>query len=413
MKIFTIFCFLFAGIANGQNFFPVWESSYLPDQEAGCYVSSSDTQDETIGLVRFCEGEREVLFGKITEEEWIECDIPDSLGEALKGVFVDETFYFITSSGWLCSTDIFCETNFIIKTTGSIGLKEKDGLLFFYGGSVLVDGETFSEIFSFDPISLEWFQVLPVEKESVLGFNFLEEEMLCVVLEDGHHKIMKLDSAWQFVYVFPDNEYFVAWENAGDRLYVSSRSFSPPESYGILSEFLDGDMDSLFASDGTILDISASDCFVVVVGNFTNFGNYDAENLGMFNRLTKEIIQTDRGLDGNGYSITVYGEMFYVGGAFQYGADIKSPGIIALPSCYEVGIENISENEIKVFPNPAQELLVIKNGKGKMVKLFSFSEEIYVLENEFGEDKYLDIFSLPTGTYFVVVGEKVFRFIKT
>lgn len=412
MKIFTIFCVLFVGIANAQSFVPVWESSYLPDQEVGCYVSSLDIKDETIGLVRFCEGEREVIFGEILEEEWIECDIPDSLGEALKGIFVGETFYFITSSGWLCSTNISCEIDFVIKTTGSIGLEEKDEKLFFYGGSVLVDGETFSEIFSFDPPSGEWSQILPIEKESVLGLTFFEERMFCVVLEDGHHKIMKLDSVWQFVYVFPDNEYFVAWENAGDRLYISSTNFTPPLEYGIFSEFKDGDIDSLFASDGNILDISASDCFVTVVGNFTNFGNLDAENIGMFNRLTKEIIQTDRGLDGNGYSINVYGEMFYVGGQFMYGADIRSPGIISLPACYGVSIFEPNET-VYIFPNPAQDLLVIKNGKGKMVKIFSLSEEIYVLENEIEEDKYLDIFSLPAGTYFVVVGEKVFRFIKT
>lgn len=407
--IFSVLCISFA---NAQNFIPVWESSHLPDQETGCYVSSLDIRDETIGLTRFCNIEREVVFGDIVEEEWVECDVPDSLGEVLKGVFVGETLYITTSSGWVCSIESSCDINFIAKTVGYVGIEEEAGKLFFYGGSVEVDGETFSEIFSLDPPLGDWSQVLPVEKESVLGLTFFEEKMFCVVLEDGYHKIMKLDSVWQFVYVFPDNEYFVAWENAGDRLYISSTNFTPPLEYGIFSEFKDGDIDSLFASDGNILDISASDCFVTVVGNFTNFGNCDAENLAMFDRGSKEIIQTDRGLDNNGYALSANDEFVYVGGAFTYGADIYSPGIISLPSCYGVNVENISENEINIFPNPATEFLHVENSIGKVVRIFSLSEEIYLMANEIQSEKIFDITNLSPGTYYILIEGKVFSFIK-
>ncbi len=214
------------------------------------------------------------------------------------------------------------------------------------------------------------------------------------------------------MYVFPEDEYFVFWESVEDRTYVSSTNYAPPLEYGIFSEFKDGDMDSLFASDGNILDISASGCFVVVVGNFTNFGNCDAENLAMFDRPTKEVIQTDRGLDGNGYAIVVSDELFYAGGAFIYGADIYSPGIISLPSCYEVGVENISENEIKIFPNPATDFLSIENCVGKNVRTFSLSEEIYLMANEIDNKKVFDVANLSSGTYYILVDGKISSFVK-
>ena len=177
-----------------------------------------------------------------------------------------------------------------------------------------------------------------------------------MVKVDSDDRIVKLEGAiWETKYVFPEDEYFVSWLTVEDRIYISSTSFAPPTEYGVLSEWKDGDMDSLFASDGNILAIEATDCFVFCVGNFTNFGNCDAENLAMFDRGTKEIIPTDRGLDGNGYAVSSSDDFVYVGGAFMYGADIYSPGIISLPSCAE-GLSAQQENlsEIKIFPNPSR-----------------------------------------------------------
>lgn len=400
-------------VVFSQHFVPVWESLYLPGQETGCYVSSIDIKDEAIGLVRFCEGEREVVFGNIPEELWIECDIPDSLGEVLKGLFIGETLFITTSSGWFCSINEICSIDFLAEFDGYVGMERFSDTLFFYGGSVNIDGDIFSEIFSFEPVSGEWNQIVQTEKENVFGLKSFEGKLFSVVLEAGKHKIMKLDSLWEVFYVFPEGEYFISWTDGGDKIYVSSTSFSPPVEYGILSEFKDdGDMDSLFASDGNILAIEVTDCFVFVSGSFTNFGNFDAENLAMFERFTKEIIQTDRGLDGNGYAISANDEFVYVGGAFMYGADIRSPGIISLPSCYEDGIEDFLENEIRIFPNPVTEFLVIENGVGKDVRIFSLSEELYLMSNEADNRKVFDCFSLPTGTYYVLIEGKVFSFIK-
>ena len=91
MKQIVLFVF-FAEIVNAQNFVPVWEDTYLPDQEAGCYVSSLDLQNETIFIGRYCGAEDEIVFGDISSEEWTECDIPDSLGEISSGGVVDGVF---------------------------------------------------------------------------------------------------------------------------------------------------------------------------------------------------------------------------------------------------------------------------------------------------------------------------------
>ena len=237
--------------------------------------------------------------------------------------------------------------------------------------------------------------------------------MFCVGLDDGIQKIFQLDdSVWNVVYVFPEDEHFVSWESAEDRIYVSSTNFAPPFEYGIFSEFKDGDMDSLFSSDGNILAIEATSCFVFVSGNFTSFGNCDAENLAMFDRGSKEIIQTDRGLDNNGYALSANDEFVYVGGAFIYGADIYSPGVISLPSCYEVSVEDITKNEVKIFPNPATDFLSVENGIGKVVRIFSLSEEIYLMANEIDNKKVFDITNLSSGTYYILIGGKVFSFVK-
>ena len=132
----------------------------------------------------------------------------------------------------------------------------------------------------------------------------------------------------------------------------------------------------------------------------------------MFDRGSKEIIQTDRGLDNNGYALSANDEFVYVGGAFIYGADIYSPGVISLPSCYEVSVEDITKNEVKIFPNPATDFLSVENGIGKVVRIFSLSEEIYLMANEIDNKKVFDITNLSSGTYYILIGGKVFSFVK-
>lgn len=413
-KIFTFLFFIFPEFIFAQNFIPVWEEAYLPDQEAGCYVSSLDFKNETIFIGRYCEGENEILFGDVLGEEWIECDIPDSLGEISSGGVVEGVFYVYTESNWILSVDQSCETGIVAKSDGWAKIFSENDTLYVFGSGVYID-DTLSPslIHYFVPSTSTWKSFPNPESESVIGLTIFQNKMFCVGLDEGIQKVFQLeDSVWNVVYVFPEDEHFVSWESVEDRIYVSSTNFAPPLEYGIFSEFKDGDMDSLFSSNGNILDISASDCLVTVVGNFTSFGNCDAENLAMFDRPTKEVIQTDRGLDGNGYAVVASNEMFYVGGAFMYGADIYSPGIISLPSCYEVSVEDISENEIKIFPNPAIDFLSVENSVGKVVRIFSLSEEIYLMANEIENRKVFDVINLSSGTYYVLIDGKISSFVK-
>ncbi|MBP6879828.1 MAG: T9SS type A sorting domain-containing protein [Candidatus Pacebacteria bacterium] len=413
MKQIVLFVF-FAEIVNAQNFVPVWEDTYLPDQEAGCYVSSLDLQNETIFIGRYCGAEDEIVFGDISSEEWTECDIPDSLGEISSGGVVDGVFYVYTESNWILSVDQSCETGIVAKSDGWVKIFSENDTLHVFGSGVYID-DTLSPPFvhSFVPATNTWKSFPSPESESVIGLTIFQNKMFCVGLDDGIQKIFQLDdSVWNVVYVFPEDEHFVSWESAEDRIYVSSTNFAPPFEYGIFSEFKDGDMDSLFSSDGNILAIEATSCFVFVSGNFTSFGNCDAENLAMFDRGSKEIIQTDRGLDNNGYALSANDEFVYVGGAFIYGADIYSPGVISLPSCYEVSVEDITKNEVKIFPNPATDFLSVENGIGKVVRIFSLSEEIYLMANEIDNKKVFDITNLSSGTYYILIGGKVFSFVK-
>lgn len=413
-KIFAILFVILPYMVVSQNFVPVWEGSYLPNQEVGYYVSSLYEEGETLYVGRYSDTEAEILFGDITSEEWIECDIPDSLGEISSGGVVEDVFYVYTESNWILSVDQSCETGIVAKTEGWAKIFSENDTLYVFGSGVYID-DTLSPPFvhSFISATNTWNSFPNPESESVIGLTIFQNKMFCVGLDDGIQKIFQLnDSVWNVVYVFPEDEHFVCWKSAEDRIYVSSTNFAPPFEYGIFSEFKDGDMDSLFSSDGNILDISASDCFVTVVGNFTNFGNCDAENLAMFDRSTKEIVQTDRGLDGNGYAIVASDELFYAGGAFIYGADIYSPGIISLPSCYEVSVEDIIKNEVKIFPNPATDFITIENSVGKIVRIFSLSEEIYLMPNEVDSKKVFDITNLSLGTYYVLIDGKVFSFIK-
>lgn len=413
-KILIFLFFIFPKFIFAQNFVPVWEDTYLPDQEAGCYVSSLDLQNETIFIGRYCGAEDEIVFGDISSEEWTECDLPDSLGEISSGGVVEGVFYVYTESNWILSVDQSCETGIVAKSDGWAKIFSENDTLYVFGSGVYID-DTLSPPFvhSFVPATNTWESFPNPESESVVGLTIFQNKMFCVGLDDGAQKIFQLnDSLWNVVYVFPEDEHFVSWEPVEDRIYVSSTNFAPPLEYGIFSEFKDGDMDSLFSSDGNILDISASDCFVTVVGNFTNFGNCDAENLAMFDRSTKEIVQTDRGLDGNGYAVVESDELFYAGGAFTYGADIYSPGIISLPSCYEVLVGDMTENEVRVFPNPATDFITIENSVGKIVRIFSLSEEIYLMANEIDNKKVFDVVNLSSGTYYVLVNGRVFSFIK-
>ena len=413
MKQIVLFVF-FAEIVNAQNFVPVWEDTYLPDQEAGCYVSSLDLQNETIFIGRYCGAEDEIVFGDISSEEWTECDIPDSLGEISSGGVVDGVFYVYTESNWILSVDQSCETGIVAKSDGWVKIFSENDTLHVFGSGVYID-DTLSPPFvhSFVPATNTWKSFPSPESESVIGLTIFQNKMFCVGLDDGIQKIFQLDdSVWNVVYVFPEDEHFVSWESAEDRIYVSSTNFAPPFEYGIFSEFKDGDMVSLFSSDGNILAIEATSCFVFVSGNFTSFGNCDAENLAMFDRGSKEIIQTDRGLDNNGYALSANDEFVYVGGAFIYGADIYSPGVISLPSCYEVSVEDITKNEVKIFPNPATDFLSVENGIGKVVRIFSLSEEIYLMANEIDNKKVFDITNLSSGTYYILIGGKVFSFVK-
>ncbi len=413
-KIFAILFVILPYMVVSQNFIPVWKSSYLPDQKSGYYVSSLHEEGETLYVGRYSGPEAEILFGNILSEEWIECDIPDSLGEISSGGVVDGVFYFYTESNWILSVNQSCETQMVAKTEGWAKILSENDTLYVFGAGVYIDDTLSPSLFHcFVPATNSWESFPNPESESMIGLTIFQNKIFCVGLDEGIQKIFQLnDSLWSVAYVFPEDEYFVSWESTEDRIYVSSTNFSPPLEYGIFSEFKDGDMDSLFSSDGNILAIEASDCFVTVVGNFNNFGNCDAQNLAMFDRSSKEIIQTDRGLDNNGYALSSNYEFVYVGGAFIYGADIYSPGVISLPFCYEVSVDDIAENQIKIFPNPATDFITIENSVGKIVRIFSLSEEIYLMANEVDDRKIFDVANLSSGTYYVLVDGKVFSFIK-
>lgn len=412
MKNITLL-FLCAFKLSAQDFIPVWVDEYLPNQESGCYVSSLVSSGETLYLGRYCPGESEILFGDIFTQSWLECDLPDSLGEVLSIAVVNNLLYAHTESGWIISVNNSCETNVLAKTDGWAKICTYSETLYIFGSGVYVDGILSSQmIHSYNPITEEWSSFLDPDCESVSGLTILSGKIFCTGKKEVTHKIFELvDSVWDIKYIFPENEYFVSWYSDVDRIYISSTTTSFPP-YGIFSELKDGDMDSLFSSDGNILDISASECFVTVVGNFTDFGNCDVQNFAMFSRDTKEVIQTDRGLDDNAYTISSNEDFIYAGGAFIYGSDIYSPGIISLPSCYETGVENISKNEINIFPNPATEFLHVENSVGKVVRIFSLSEEIYLMANEIQSEKIFDIVNLPSGTYYILIEGKVFSFIK-
>ncbi len=410
-NILTSLFVLLPLLVVSQNFIPVWESSYLPNQESGCYVSSIYVNDETIHIIRTCKGEREVVFGETPYEFWTDCDIPDSLGEAIDVVSMGEGSLVFTSSNWIVCVNKDCETSFIIKVSGFVGLEKYNDTIFAFGSFLY--GADSPGVFYLDQATYSWYSLPYPTCDQITGFTVLEGKYYISVFSDASHKILCLeDSVWETKYIFPENEYFTAWKSFDDRIYVASTNISFPDSYAILSEFKDGDMDSLFASDGNILAIEATPCFVFCVGSFTNFGNCDAENLSIFDRITKEVVPTDRGLDGSAYTVSSNEEFVYVGGAFMYGADIYSPGVISLPSCYETSAENISEKEIRVFPNPTQDFLFVENGAGKDVRIFSLSKEIYLMANEVDNKKVFDLINLPAGTYYLLIDGKTFSFIK-
>ncbi len=414
MKKLIFLFVLLAQVASAQNFIPVWESNYLPDQEVGDYVSVVGLDGNNLCIGRTSSSGDPVVFGDLYFENWTTCPLPDSLGEISGGVAYEEKFYFYTESDYILEIEESCSWETIFKSESvSDFLVKEDTIFIFRSGLYIADTLSPSLIHFFIPTTGEIGSLVSPETENLVSFVVSGDKKYCVTNDYGEEKILELeDSVWEVKYVFPEGEYFVSWADGGDRIYVSSTNFTPPLEYGIFSEYKDGDMDSLFSSDGNILAIEATDCFVSVVGSFTNFGNFDAENFAMFERSTKEIIQTDRGLDGNGYTITSNDEFVYIGGSFMYGADIRSHGVISLPSCYEDGIEDLPGNGIRIFPNPVTEFLVIENGAGKEIRIFSLSEEIYLMANEADNRKVFDCLNLPAGTYYILIEGKIFSFIK-
>lgn len=75
-------------------------------------------------------------------------------------------------------------------------------------------------------------------------------------------------------------------------------------------------------------------------------------------------------------------------------------------------LENSSDNNILVYPNPTTSQLVIKNANCVVGRIFDLEGKMLLVTNITEGSGMVDVSSLPTGTYLLLLNTDIVKFIK-
>lgn len=78
-------------------------------------------------------------------------------------------------------------------------------------------------------------------------------------------------------------------------------------------------------------------------------------------------------------------------------------------------VENTQTNnglQVKVYPNPTQEVLMVENAQGDVLRLYSMDGRLVVTQTVESGSVQVDMAELPTGNYLLLSGNQSFQVIK-
>ena len=79
------------------------------------------------------------------------------------------------------------------------------------------------------------------------------------------------------------------------------------------------------------------------------------------------------------------------------------------------GVENTQGNnalQVKVYPNPTQDILMVENAQGDVLRLYSMDGRLVVTQAVENGSAQVDMAELPTGSYLLLSGNQSFQVIK-
>lgn len=78
-------------------------------------------------------------------------------------------------------------------------------------------------------------------------------------------------------------------------------------------------------------------------------------------------------------------------------------------------VENTQTNnglQVKVYPNPTQDVLMVENAQGDVLRLYSMDGRLVVTQTVESGSAQVDMAELPTGNYLLLSGNQSFQVIK-
>jgi hypothetical protein len=78
-------------------------------------------------------------------------------------------------------------------------------------------------------------------------------------------------------------------------------------------------------------------------------------------------------------------------------------------------VENTQTNnglQVKVYPNPTQDVLMVENAQGNVLRLYSMDGRLVVTQAVENGSAQMDMAELPTGNYLLLSGNQSFQVIK-
>ena len=68
--------------------------------------------------------------------------------------------------------------------------------------------------------------------------------------------------------------------------------------------------------------------------------------------------------------------------------------------------------QVKVYPNPTQDILMVENAQGDVLRLYSMDGRLVVTQTVESGSAQVDMAELPTGNYLLLSGNQSFQVIK-
>ena len=78
----------------------------------------------------------------------------------------------------------------------------------------------------------------------------------------------------------------------------------------------------------------------------------------------------------------------------------------------QTAVEDVQSSNIVVYPNPTQDILMVENAQGDVLRLYSMNGRLVVTQVVENGSAQMDMAELPTGNYLLLSGNQSFQVIK-